>query len=167
MEKEDPIAHDIMFELKARKFVEMVREYSLHVHENQSQSSASSFGSTSTTSINEDNEEDMDVDDDSNGQQLPEPQQQQQQQQASTIVESKKRSRQSNSSHGSNGFMDSGLVLSDEESTKDTLLEKIMDYGQKLKEEYRYDQRPEVQARLKVKLFFLSVFNGYFIYIQR
>ncbi|KAI7860177.1 hypothetical protein BDC45DRAFT_493801 [Circinella umbellata] len=146
MEEEDTIAHDIMFELKARKFIEMVREYSLHVDENQSRSPASSYNSTTTASISDNNEEDdtMDVDEDNSNKQSPH-----QQQKTSTVIERKKRSRQSNSSHENDGFMDSGFVLSDEETTKDTLLEKIMDYGQKLKNEYRYDQRPEVEARLK------------------
>ncbi|KAI8141164.1 concanavalin A-like lectin/glucanase domain-containing protein [Fennellomyces sp. T-0311] len=111
MEKENLVAHDIMFELKARKFVEMVREYSLHVHQQQLRSP--SLSST---------DDDMDIDQGS---------------------ARKKRSRTSG-----NGFMDSGLVLSDEEA-KDVLLERIMNYGQQLRSEYHDDSRPEVEARLK------------------
>ncbi|KAI9489369.1 hypothetical protein BDB00DRAFT_843484 [Zychaea mexicana] len=137
MDRENPVAHDIMFELKTQKFVEMVCEYSQQVCEQQQLRSPSLSGSS--------DDDQMDID-----------------QQESTR---KKRGRQSNTSSSSpynrrnNGFTDSGLVLSDEGATNDRVLKKIMDYGQELRYEYRHNSSPEVESRLR-EIFSLLAYSN-------
>ena len=131
---------NILFELKCRKLVEMMREYSKRHARREKMPQKTNGHVKSRTTLKKQGDtsqpgEDMDID--SNG--------------YDSSMSKRVRATSSgiNTNGGANGFMDSGLVLSDDEASE-TMLEDIMAYGKALQNEYQSDQRPEIRQRLKV-----------------
>ncbi|KAI7874237.1 SPRY-domain-containing protein [Lichtheimia hyalospora FSU 10163] len=130
---------NILFELKCRKLVEMMREYSKRHARREKMPQKTNGHMKSKTTMQKHGDtsqpgEDMDID--SNGYD------------SSTSKRVRATSSGTNTNGGANGFMDSGLVLSDDEASE-TMLEDIMAYGKALQNEYQSDQRPEIRQRLK------------------
>lgn len=134
---------NILFELKCRKLVEMMREYSKrHARrEKVPQKNNGHVKSRSTVQkhvrTGKSQPEYMDIDSNDRD--------------SSTSKRVRDTSGVISTNGRANGFMDSGLVLSDDEASE-TMLEDIMAYGKALQNEYHSDQRPEIRQRLKVRL---------------